>query len=382
MRIVMVGSFPLDPSRIPGGVEAVIKNLLPHLARIPDLDLHLISCIQELKHEVVTEYAGATIHYLPGQSRLGHATDHVLEQMRIISRLRDLRPDLVHAHGTERNAAAAQRSGFPAIITVHGIRYREVVLFGGLKGFLRRWTTVRLEKRVLGRARHIFVIADYVRQAIAALTSAELYPIANPVDSDLFRIESTDDGSTILSVATIQPRKGLVHLVEALAIVRRKIPAARLRIIGKILVPDYARQLESRIAELGLQDAIEFGGFVPDEELREAFSSCAAFALCSIEESSPVSIAEALTLGKPVVATRVGGIPDLVSDGETGFLVSFGDVEAIAGSLGRLLEDTDLRKKFSKAARTRAERDFHPEAIALRTASIYRQVIEAYGGTA
>jgi len=376
MRIAMVGNFPMDPSRIPGGVEAVIKNLIIPLSRISDFDLHLISTVQGLKNCTTTNYQGTTIHYLPGQTRLGHLTDHILEQRSIAALQEELQPDLVHAHGTGRHVAAAQRTGFPLVITVHGIRYKEVVLFGGLKGTLRRWTITRLEKRVLTRARHIFTIAEYVRQAIAPMTRATFYPIANPVDAELFDLKTSTDGRTILSVAALQPRKGLLHLVEALAIVRREVPDARLQIIGKVLFPEYAEQLRARIKALDLQDVVDIRGFVPDEELREAFTRCAVFTLCSIEESSPVAIAEAMTLGKPVVATAVGGIPDLVADGKSGYLVPFGDVQAIALALGKILKNPELRRTFSAAARQRAEKDFHPSAIAAQTFAVYRSIIQ------
>ena len=377
MRIAVVGSFPLDPERIPGGVEAVIKNLVIELARIPELDLHLVTCSRELRTERTLDYQGVTIHYLPGQRYMGIVTHHVLEQRRIRRKLRRIQPDLVHAHGTESYVAAAHGSGFPVVTTVHGIRYKEVVLFGGLKGLARRWATVRLERRVLADSRDIFVIADYVRQAIAPLTQARFHPIANPVHTKYFDLPTTDTGNTILSVAAVQPRKGLIHLVEALAEVRRQIPDAKLLLIGKVLVPEYAEQIRRRVAELGLTDAVQMLGFVSDEELQRAFTGCAVFALCSTEESSPVSIAEAMTLGKPVVATAVGGVPDLVADGRTGHLVSFGDVGAIAESLLDILGDPRRRAAFSQAARTRAEQDFHPAAIAAKTLAVYRQIIRA-----
>lgn len=378
MRIAMTGSFPLDPARIPGGVEAVIRNLIVHLVVLPDIDLHLVTCIQGLKRAEVREFQGVTMHYLPGQSRLGHVTDHILEQRRIAAVLQELKPDLVHAHGTGRYVAAAQRTAFPVVVTVHGIRHREVVLFGGFKGAARRWTVIRLEKKVLARAQHIFTIAEYVRREISPLTRARTYPIANPVNGELFDLDTGNDGRTILSVAAIQPRKGLIHLVEALALVRADRSSARLQIIGKELDPAYGQRLRERIRELGLQEAVEIRGFVPDAELRTAFTDCAVFALCSVEESSPVSIAEAMTLGKPVVATAVGGVPDLVDDGKSGYLVPFGDVSAIARSLGRILQDQELRAAFSRAARNRAERDFHPRAIAEQTATVYRRILETH----
>jgi len=321
------------------------------------------------------------VHYLPGQSRLGHLTDHFLEQRRLRKRVREIQPDIVHAHGTGRFVAAAQGLDFPTVITVHGIRFREVVLHGGLKGKLRAVTTVALEKRVLRRARHIFTIADYVRQAIAPHTSADFYPVANPVAKRFFDLPTDETALTILSVAAVQPRKGLLELIEAVAEVRKTVPGVKLRLVGKILLPDYADLLRERIGELDLKDVVELVGFIPDADLEREFTTCSVFALCSVEESSPVAIAEAMTLGKPVVASAVGGIPDLVAEGKSGFLVAYGDVPAIATALTRVLSDDALRADMGRDARHRAEQDFHPDAAAAASVEVYRRILDEKGQT-
>ena len=379
MRVAMLGSFPLNPDKIPGGVEAVIRNLCMALAMHEDIDLHLLVCSSELRSAVVKNYAGFTIHYLPGQKYLGNVTAGILDRIHLRRALRAIKPDIVHAHGTGAYVAAAQDSGFPCVMTVHGIRFREVTLFGGLRGWLRKVTTIRLERRVLARARHVFVIADYVGKTIAPMTSAEQIPIFNPVDEKYFEMPASDCANVVLSVAAVQPRKGLVHLVEAMAIVRKRVPEARLKIIGKVLDPEYGEILKRRIIDLALEDCVEMVGFVTDEELRRDFTGCSAFALCSVEESSPVSIAEAMALGKPVVATAVGGIPDLVADGSTGYLVKFGDVQCIADRLTNLLADSELRQRMGAAAKLRANRDFRPSAAARKTIDGYRQILGEKG---
>jgi len=380
MRVAMLGNFPLDPERIPGGVEAVIRNLAVAMAKLEDMDLHLLVSCQEISEPVTKTYAGFTIHYLPGQRRLGNLTSHFLDRKRLVAAIKQIKPDIVHAHGTDRYVAAAQCSGFPYVVTVHGIRFREVVLFGGFTGWVRKVTTIRMEKQVLARSEHIFVIADYVGKTIAPMTSAKQYPIANPVAEEYFGMETTDESNTILSVAAVQPRKGLIHLVEALALVRQEVPDARLRLIGKVLTPEYAEQVKAKIIELGLSDAVEMVGFVSDEELQDAFTGCSVFTLCSVEESSPVSIAEAMTLGKPVVASAVGGVPDLVSPDKTGYLVQFGDVPAIADALTKVLADRELRDRLGANARARAERDFHPMAAATKTVEVFKQILAETGG--
>lgn len=109
LRVAVLGSFPLDPERIPGGVEAVIHNLAVSQAEIPGLELHIVTCVQGLRVARTESYKGMTVHYLPGQTRLGHLTDHFLEQRRLRQRLKEIQPDIVHAHGTGRFVASTLR---------------------------------------------------------------------------------------------------------------------------------------------------------------------------------------------------------------------------------------------------------------------------------
>lgn len=375
MRIVMVGNFPLDPTCMPGGVEAVIRNVSVSLAQIPGLDVHVLSCVSGISEPEQKTYKGITLNYLPRQRVLGNLTMHYQDTRRMTVALKELAPDIIHAHGTGRYVSAAQNTDFPQVITVHGILYREVKLYTGLKGVVRRFSALKIERDALKQAKHIFVIADYVQKAIEPYTQAELYSIANPVDESFFTMETSDLSNTVLSVATIQPRKGQLDLLEAFARVRKSVKDARLQFIGKVVEADYAEKLSMRISELGLDDCVNVSGFVTDQELQEAFTTCSLFALCSAEESSPVSIAEAMTLGKPVVASAVGGIPDLIADDQTGYLTSYGDIDGIATSLKRILADKENRNRLGAAARQRALRDFHPEKAAQRTLEVYHRIL-------
>ncbi len=375
MRIVMLGNFPHDPTSMPGGVEAVIRNVSVALAAIEGLDVHILTCVPGLSQPEQKTYKGITLHYLPGQRILGNLTMHFQDTRRMTTALKNLEPDIIHAHGTGCHVAAAQNTSFPQVITVHGILYREVKLYSGIKGVVRRYSSLKIERDALQKAKHIFVIADYVEQAIEPFTKAQMYSIANPVDGSFFNMETNDVSQTVLSVATIQPRKGQLDLLEAFARVRNSVKDARLQFIGKVVEADYADRLSLRISELGLDDCVNVAGFVTDQELQEAFTTCAAFALCSAEESSPVSIAEAMTLGKPVVASSVGGIPDLIADDRTGYLTQYGDIDGIASSLHRILADKENRARLGEAARQRALRDFHPEKAAQRSLEVYQHIL-------
>ena len=379
IRVAMLGPFPDDPDCISGGVEAVIRNLAAALADLGETQVHILTCTAGAVAGTRMTWKGVTIHYLPGQRRLGNLTTGILDRRRMRRRLKELQPHIVHAHGSGACALAALESPYPAIITLHGMRTKEERLFQGLKAIVRMATVGRAERTVLRRARHLFVIAKYVGDSIAGLTRARLYPSQNPVDGAFFQRPSSDLGETVLSVATIQRRKGQLHLVEAFARVQGEFPNSRLHLIGKTIEQDYADELRRTVEAHRLNGSVRLFGHVPDDVAAAEFGACSLFALCSVEESSPVSIAEAMALGKPVIATRVGGVPELVEDGVTGYLTDYGDVDAIAAALRRLLGDTALRQKMGSAARARADRDFRPDSAARRAVEVYRRVIAEEG---
>jgi glycosyltransferase involved in cell wall biosynthesis len=112
-------------------------------------------------------------------------------------------------------------------------------------------------------------------------------------------------------------------------------------------------------------------------ELTELMKNASVNVLFSIYENLPVAIAEALTMGKPVVASRVGGIAEMVDDGVNGFLVGSGDEDALADRLVRLLHDERLRRRMGMKARELAMQKWNPDAVAAQTVKAYRLAIES-----
>jgi glycosyltransferase involved in cell wall biosynthesis len=139
-------------------------------------------------------------------------------------------------------------------------------------------------------------------------------------------------------------------LLDAFAIVRGQVPDARLVLVGQ---GELQAQLESRVQELGLTGCVELTG--PVEDVWPYLASADVFALASTSEAYGIAIAEAMAAGLPVVASNVGGIPELVVPAVSGELFPVGDREALAAQLTRLLTDADLRARMSVAARGAAE---------------------------
>jgi glycosyltransferase involved in cell wall biosynthesis len=118
---------------------------------------------------------------------------------------------------------------------------------------------------------------------------------------------------------------------------------------------------------------VEFAGFVPD--VRQRLAQADVLVMPSLSEGLGVAVLEAMAMGKPVVASNTGGLPEAVADGETGLLVPPGNAEALAGALLALLEDPDRAQAMGKAGRRRAVDHFDRRVIVDRMLSLYREVL-------
>lgn len=171
----------------------------------------------------------------------------------------------------------------------------------------------------------------------------------------------------LLTIASLDPWKGLDVLLHAMALLRTEFPNLRLECAGE--GPGRA-SLEALAAALGLGGSVQFLGFLDRQALAGRLARCTIFVLPSRSEPFGIAVVEALACGAPVVASRVGGVPEILRDGRDGLLVTPGDPAAIAEALRRLLIDPALREQFSAQGPSRAA-DFPWTATAERYMELF-----------
>ena len=210
-------------------------------------------------------------------------------------------------------------------------------------------------------------VADRCRRS--RLGPVEVVPYY--VDPALFPEEEAQarDSKRLLFAGRLSREKGVHTLIEALRTVVDRDPAATLTVLGD---GDQLAALRARVAELGLEKSVSFRGARPRAEVLSELRRCAALVLPSEWcENSPVSIYESLLAGLPVVATRMGGIPELVRDGVTGLLAEPRSADSLAERLLTLLGDEALQAKLSGNAKEHAHRYSDLEAHLARLESVY-----------
>jgi glycosyltransferase involved in cell wall biosynthesis len=242
--------------------------------------------------------------------------------------------DVVHAHWLPAGWVAA-RTGKPFVVTLHGT---DVELADRLPAFART---------VLRRARVVVAVSSAIAERARRHGAADVRVIPNGVDPSPTGEEANPP--FVLYAGRLSKEKGVLELVDA----ARDLPL--------VVVGD--GPLRGRIPAAR--------GFVPREELDSLLSTAAVVACPSRREGFGVTCLEAMARGKPVVAGAVGGLLDLVVDGETGLLVSPRDPKALRHALERLLEDAELRHRLGAAAQVRAREHFSWEAVTEATLAAY-----------
>lgn len=230
-----------------------------------------------------------------------------------------------------------------------------------LKWYCRRGTLIAISGST-ARA-----LSRYTARAIHVVPYASALPAGSrraPADAER--------EPTVLFVGRLVARKGVANLLHAAAAAARPF---RVEIVGFGPEEPALRRLA---AELGIAERVEFAGRVADGELASRYARADVFVLpATVDERGDteglgVVLLEALAQGVPVVATRLGGIPDVVLDGETGLLVEDGDVGALARAVERLLADPRLATRLAEAGARHVQERFSVEGVAAQLARLYR----------
>jgi len=222
----------------------------------------------------------------------------------------------------------------------------------------RRRVGSRLLKRIVPvTARMSFRNADKIRtltnyfaeriKEVAPRKDYFIFPTFTDIDYFLEE-KNTSFKKYILIVAVLSPVKNTETLIDAFSRVHKQFPGFKLVVAGE---GPSAGDLVSRAKDLGLENSVVFTGKLSIQQVREAMKDCYVFVLPSLSEGFGRVLIEAMALSKPVIASRVGGIPEIVKDGENGFLIEPKDVERLAGKLSLLLSNEDLARSMGKRGR-------------------------------
>ena len=298
---------------------------------------------------------------------------------RLVRFIREQGIALLHTHGHKSDVyglLAARIAGVPIVATAHG--YHEA---------LRR---IRLYKivdlRALRAVARVIAVSNALRREIIAtgVPASRVVTIHNAIDAEAFRSREPVDRDSLARslglserdrivsvVARLIPEKGHIHFLRAAKRIADRMPDVRFLIVGEGRL---RTDLEAATKEAGLSDTVRFLGHRHDVAALMELSE--AIILPSIREYYPNVLLEAAAAARPTVGTTVGGVPDIIVDGETGLLVPSGDSEALADAMERVLRDREWASEMGLRARELVGERFSVARMAEDTAGIYRAVLD------
>lgn len=300
---------------------------------------------------------------------------------RLRAHVRDSAPDIVHTHldyADFMGGVASRSLGIPMVSTVHVMEWRAGATRDRVRGRLIASARRRLAARVatvsdaartallgagLDRADHVVTVHNGVAAAPAAGAGAGIRA----------ELGLDADALVVAQVAVLREGKGHAVAAEAVARLRADHPGLRLVVVGD--GPARA-QVERALAPLG-EAALMLGH---RDDVMALLDAADVLVHPTEIDALPTAVMEAMAAGLPVVATNVGGVPELVADGETGVLVQApATAPALAEALAPLLADAGLRRRLGEAGRARYERGFTAESWAHRTRALYETVLAERG---
>jgi glycosyltransferase involved in cell wall biosynthesis len=381
IRVAMLGPYPMDNSRISGGVQAAYAYLLSGLCENDQLDIHIIT-FRPGAYDGPDEFEqnNLTVHLLPLYPRLERLRNYQTYQSTINKMLFKIQPDLIHAQEAGSNALVALRSGFPTVITVHGIQWAGGKYYSSIIKRLHHYFDSQVtEQYVIRHTRHMIAISHYITSYFKDImrVDANVSYVPNAIDKRFFGLVKNPHEKVILFAGRVLPLKRVMDLVQSFACVLQQVPSARLRIAGELNTePDYVRSIRQWVQQSHIGDYVDFLGHLSEGEILREFAGCSLLALPSAQETAPMVIAQAMATRTPVVATRVGGIGEMVGeDSSRGFLVNVGDVDGLSKAMIRLLQDPDLQTRMGQSAWEFAKENHYPESVARRIYDVYRGIM-------
>ncbi len=351
-----------------GGAERLVVELARRLnsARFDPA----VACFRQEAFAEELAAAGRPCHVVPKRRPFDLAL-----LFRLLRLLRRERIALVHAHDIQSGAygtLAARLSRRPVILTVHGL------------GIFRQKRSASLLPRLGRWAHRVVFVGEWLKKAADdefGVRPRHARVIHNGVDVSAFRpggpapelageLGLPRDSLVVGSVGNLREVKDVSTLLRGFAQAVERVPNAVLVLVGD--GPERGA-LEQLVAELGLSERVRFAGARSDvARLLPLFD---VFALSSKTEGISVALLEAMACGLPVVATRTGGNPEVVTEGQTGRLVPVGAPEELGQALADLLPDAQTRQSYGRRARQRVEQHFSLERMVRDYESLYAELL-------
>jgi len=310
--------------------------------------------------------------------------------------LRNFQPDVVHLHTISKASPfiLLPLKNIPTVLTMHDQSLFDATRISDLpllEPYRKTFSDYFIDKpslRFYGEKLRFYILRRLAKNVDTVLACSDFYANCARQSGIFPHIETLHNGivlappslmvnfKEILFVGRLSEEKGISVLLEAVALLKEKHPDMRLRIVGGGHLAD---KLKEQISGLHIDDIVYLLGYKSPKEIAELYKQSSLVAVPSLcPDNLPTVCIEAMAVGRPIVASNLGGIPELVNHEKTGFLVPPNNVGALTGSIDRLLSDPELMQEMGSAGRKKAEREFDEKIYRRNTLTQYVRLTSKY----
>lgn len=282
---------------------------------------------------------------------------------------------IVHVHMASRGSYSrksiiirlAKKFGAKVIIHLHGGEFN---IFYSKESSISKQTQIRDS---FNMADKVIVLSEQWLEWVNSIVDdqSKTVIVYNGVPKVVSN-ERVQDKNIIIFLGKLCRAKGVDDLIQAFCRLHLQFPKAELHLAGNGDVEHYRQE----VAELGLAECIHFLGWISGKEKNECLANASIYCLPSYNEGFPMGVLEAMSSEVVVVASKVGGIPDAITDKQEGLLIDAGDVYGLTEALSKLLANKNLCSQLAKTAKVKYENNFTPEAIVPQLCEIYDELLE------
>lgn len=365
-----------------------IHYLIEEVRKRPDIELHVVttspyvkndcSCVHQSVHFHILRRGIPILHKgLPQYFRWDILTDYFLLRRKIRRLLQTIRPHIVTAHGTEDVFGYSLKDiHYPSVVWIQGLINQVVKESDSY--WLQKQSEI--ENRVFQHQPDFISNCSVFDPVIMKHNpNARIHYLSYPVANEAFALKSEHVDADIAFAGSVIKRKGIEDLLDATALVKSVLPYVKVKVVGGSGDASYDASLKRKTHDLGIEDNIAWLGFLPNHgSVLKEISTTKIFVLPTHVDTGPRAVAESMALRVPVISYDVDGLPWMIEDGRRGILVHKGNVEALAASIVRLLEDDAERKRLADAAYLFARKEFYAPTIVDNLMKIYNNVIASY----
>lgn len=357
------------------GAERVVIALLEELKRSSFSGV--LGCIREDSSEVPAIAKEAMKRNLPVEFFTMRRGLNVLGALRVLRYARSNEIGVIHTHGYKPNmlCAVVPRGGIKVVSTVHGWAKQTAGARGRLYEGLDALSLRRMDRLVaVSEAVRDDLVKRHISRGVVAVIynglSLESYDIGSAGPSVRNEYGLAEDAFVIGAVGRLATVKGFEYLIDAIASLTGDIPTCRLIIAGEGPLKEH---LARRIAAHRLKGIVKLIGF--EGSIVRLLSAIDLFVMPSLSEGLPMALLEAMACRRPVIASAVGGVPEVIVDGENGVLCGPADPQALADCIRHMFSDKARRDRMSVQGKQVVERTFSARAMGNQYKKLYGELL-------